>query len=248
MTVYLVSGFAFMVELMLLLGAGRLWGVFPGIWRCIAGAMIGALYTAACMLPGFRFLSGVIWRIVFFGLMGLAAYNWKPDKILRLVLVLLGVGTLAEAIAKDNLPAAALSVAGLWILCGPVLTGSVYIPLELCREGKRLNLTALRDTGNTLRDPVTAEPVLVISREAAGALTGLTAEELKNPMQTMLQHPLPGLRLIPYHTVGQPAGMLLAMRFADVKIGPRRQSAIVAFDTGGLGRGEVHQALTGGSI
>ena len=42
--------------------------------------------------------------------------------------------------------------------------------------------------------------------------------------------------------------MLLAMRFDDVKIGSRKQSAVVAFDTGGLGKGEVHQALTGGVI
>ena len=35
---------------------------------------------------------------------------------------------------------------------------------------------------------------------------------------------------------------------SDVTIGSRRQRSIVAFDTGGLGSGDVHQALTGGSI
>ena len=247
MTVYLVAGFAFVVKLMLLLGAGRLWGIFPDIWRCIAGAVISALHTAACMLPGFRFLSGVIWRIVFFGLMGLAAYDWKPDKILRLVLVLLGVGTLAEAIAKDNLPAAALSVAGLWILCGPVLTGSVYIPLELCREGKRLNLTALRDTGNTLRDPVTGEQVLVLSQEVACALTGLTANQLRTPLDTMQQHPIPGLKLIPYRAVGS-SGFLLGMRFQNAKIAGRQRSIVAAFAPETLGREAAYQALAGGYL
>ena len=65
MTVYLVVGIAFAVELLLLLGAGRLWEGDSSPWRCAAGAGLGALHGAVCMLPGFLFLGSVFWRIVF---------------------------------------------------------------------------------------------------------------------------------------------------------------------------------------
>ena len=41
-------------------------------------------------------------------------------------------------------------------------------------------------------------------------------------------------------------GFLLAKRFADVTIGEKTRSALVAFAAEGLGKGEIYQALTGG--
>lgn len=247
MTVYLVTGLAFLVELLLLLGAGRLWGEYPGIWPCTAGAMVGALHTTLCMLPGFRFLGSVFWRIVFACLTGLAAYGWKLGQILRFVLLLLGVSLLAEAVGKDDLPAAALAAAGLWLLCTSAGSGRVYIPLELYREGTHLTLTALRDTGNTLRDPVTGEQVLVLSPEAAFALTGLTAQQLRTPLDTLQRQPIPGLKLIPYRAVGS-SGFLLGLRFPDARVGGRRRNIVAAFAPEGPGGGDGYQALAGGFL
>lgn len=82
----------------------------------------------------------------------------------------------------------------------------------------------------------------------AERLTGLTQEQLRAPLKTLMCRPVPGLRLIPYRAVGQAGDMLLAMRFDRVKIGNRTQSAVVAFAAEGLGRGDVYQALTGGVI
>jgi len=67
-------------------------------------------------------------------------------------------------------------------------------------------------------------------------------------LETLASHPMPGLRLIPYHSVGQGEGMLLAKRFEQVTVGKRTRSALVAFAPEGLGRGDVYQALTGGVI
>ena len=90
-----------------------------------------------------------------------------------------------------------------------------------------VQLTALRDTGNQLHDPISGKPVLVIGTEAACELTGLSATQLRTPLQTI--QTFPGLRLIPYRSVGNDGGFLLAKRFADVTIGERKQSALVAF-------------------
>lgn len=247
MTVCLVAGFAFLVEFVLLLGAGRLWGCFPELWRCIAGAMVGMVYTAACMIPGFRFLGSFLWRMVFAVLAGMTAYSGNLRQSVRFALLLLGVSLLAEAVEVENLPAAGLAAAGLWMLCGAARQGRTFIPLELSREGKQLNLTALRDTGNTLRDPVTGEQVLVLSPEAAFLLTGLTARQLRSPLDTLQRRPIPGLKLIPYRAVGS-SGFLLGLRFPDAKIGGRRRSVVAAFAPEGPGRGDGYQALAGGYL
>ena len=102
---------------------------------------------------------------------------------------------------------------------------------------------ALRDTGNCLIDPITGGSVLVIGAQAAEKLTGLTAGQLKDPLRTMGQ--LPGLRLIPYKTIGN-TGFLLALKIPEAKIGNRQGSTIVAFSP--LILGTNYQALTGGTV
>ena len=119
-------------------------------------------------------------------------------------------------------------------------------PLKIVHEDRTASMIALKDTGNTLRDPVTGEQVLVISPEIAGRLTGLTVGQLRNPLETLAVSPVPGLRLIPYPEVGNTGGFLLAKRFEEVTIGEKTQSALVAFAAEGLGTGEIYQALTGG--
>jgi hypothetical protein len=61
---------------------------------------------------------------------------------------------------------------------GGQVGGREYVPLKIVYEGKSASLIALKDTGNTLRDPVSGERVLVISPEIAGRLTGLTLKQL----------------------------------------------------------------------
>ena len=90
--------------------------------------------------------------------------------------------------------------------------------------------------------------MLVIAGEVAQKLTGLTGSQLRSPLETLAARPMPGLRLIPYRAVGQKGGMLLALRFSDVKIGSRVRSAVVAFAPEGLGSGDRYQALTGGVL
>ena len=245
----------FLVDYLLLMGTNRMAGFPCHAGRTAVGAALGAVYSGCCLLPGFRFLGNLLWRMVSLTLMAGISFGWNRSAFRRCGVFLLlsfALGGLALRIHRTDSAGMVLCAFLLWLLCSLAFgdgTGKRdYVPLEIRYGEKHVSLLALRDTGNTLKDPITAQQVLIISREAASTLTGLTDNQLQNPMQTMLQHPLPGLRLIPYRTVGQPGGMLLAMRFEDVRIDTRRQSAIVAFDTGGLGCGEGYQALTGGTI
>lgn len=257
MTVYLdlVMLLNFLVDFLLLLGTNKLSGFPPDPMRAAVGGVIGAVYSGVCLLPSFRFLSSLLWRTVFLGLMAAVAFGWNRSAIKRagvFLLLTMALGGLALSFGRGDWISLLLAAAGIWLLCyaafGQGIGGREYIPLELAYGGNTLHLTALRDSGNNLRDPITGEQVLVLSAQAAGYLTGLTPEQLRSPLETLACRPLPGLRLIPYHAVGTEGGFLLGLRFEDVRIGKKRCSAVAAFAPDGLGREAGFQALTGGML
>lgn len=242
----------FLVDFLLLLGTNRLSGFPPGPGRAAAASVLGGVYAGACLLPGFRFLGNLLWRTVSLVLMSVIAFGWDRSALKRsgvFLLLSMALGGIAVSIGRGDVPALVLAGALVWLLCRVAFDGTAggreYVPLELTYGDNTLHLLALQDTGNTLRDPITGEQVLVISAEAAQTLTGLTRDQLRSPLETMTSRVLPGLRLVPYRAVGG-GGMLLAMRFPAAKIGSRRCSALVAFAAEGFGRGEMVQALTGG--
>lgn len=255
MAVYLdlVMVLNFLVDFLLLLGTNRLSGFPAGAWRCAAAALLGAVYSGACLLPGFRFLGNLLWRCVSLGLMGAMAFGCSAGAVKRcgvFVLLSMAMGGIALSLGRGDVHALVLCALLCLLLSlvsfGGQVGGREYVSLKITYEGRTASLIALKDTGNSLKDPVTGEQVLVISSEIASRLTGLTAQQLQRPLETIVFRPIPGLRLIPYSSVGNAGGFLLAKRFEDVTIGNRRQSALVAFAAEGLGKGEVYQALTGG--
>lgn len=242
----------FLVDLMLLLGTNRLSGFPPGWKRVIPAAALGGMYGGMCLVPGFSFLGSTFWRLVFLGLIASAAFGWRKSAVKRggiFVLLSMALGGICMNLGEGDFWGILLAAGLVWVLCrigfGGAIGGREYVPMEIRGSGKHIRLNALRDSGNTLRDPVTGEQVLVIDGEAAAELTGLTPAELARPLETLGK--LPGMRLIPYHTVGNPGGMLLAMRFRDVTVGNWKGSAVVAFAPQAIGRGEGYRALTGGA-
>lgn len=257
MSVYLdlVMGLNFVVDLLLLLGTNRLSG-FPAGWsRVLPAAALGSIYAGACMLPAFRFLGNGLWRIVSLGLMGVIAFGMNRSAVKRsgiFLLLAMAMGGIAAGMGRSDFGMLVVSAIVVWLLCkvgfGNRIGGREYVPLTIRSENASVSLTALKDTGNTLRDPITGEQVLVIGPEYARILTGLTEKQLSSPMETMLSGTVPGIRLIPYRAVGQPGSMLLAKRFDNVTVGNQKGSALVAFAPEPIGKGEVYQALTGGAI
>jgi len=255
MTVYVdgVILLNFLVDFLLLLGASRLCGQPVKTYRVCVAAALGGVYAGVCLLPGFYFLGNLLWRTVSLGAMTVIAYGPSGSAFRRgLVFAFLSFALGGAVLGMERGGALGIiSAAGVvCLLCvfgfREKIGGTSYIPVELSYGGKRLCLTALRDTGNTLRDPVTGQQVLVIGAEAASVLTGLTREQLRTPVESV--GALPGLRLIPYRSVGNGGGFLLALRMQDVKIGKWRGNSVVAFAPEGLNSEGTYQALTGGIV
>ena len=245
----------FLVDFLLLLGTNRLAGFPLAAKRCALAALLGAVFSGGCMLPSLGFLGNALWRTVSLTLMAVIAFGWGKSAVKRggvFVLLSMALGGIALSFGRGNVLSLVLCAGGVWLLCraafGETVGGREYIPVTLSYGDNTVSITALRDSGNTLRDPITGEQVLIVSGEIAQKLTGLSQEELHRPLETLARRPIPGLRLIPYHSVGNSCGMLLGLRFENVKFGSRTQSAVVAFAAEGLGRGEMYQALTGGAL
>ena len=244
-----------LVNLLLLLGANRLCG-YPTTWLAtVMAAVIGGLYAWACLLPGFRFLGNGVWRLVSFAVVSGFAFGFSKSGARRgVVFALLSMALSGIAIGfGDGGEGSLLIGAGVVLLLCAVGfhrkgIGNRYIPVEVQFNGKKLRLIALQDTGNSLRDPLTGRPILVIAADAARELTGLSYEQLQDPVCTLPSAGIPGLRLIPYKTIGQPCGMLLALRLTKVRIGKWEGSSLVAFAPEKLSNEGAYQALTGGSL
>jgi len=247
-----VIGMSVFVNFLLLLCADRLTGQRTALVRAAAAAIFGGVYAGCCLIPGFYFLGNFIWRVVHFGFISVIAYGLSGSTFHRgLVFALfsLALGGAMVAIGKGG-TVGAIAVAGMLLILSYCsldgrINGRSCVPVELSLGGNSLRLTALQDTGNTLRDPITGRPVLVVSADAAQKLTGLTRDQLRNPVESI--GAMPGLQLIPYNSVGS-HGFLLALRMHNVRIGKWQGSSLVAFAPEGLCSDGEYQALTGGNI
>ena len=122
------------------------------------------------------------------------------------------------------------------------------IPIELCWVDQRVKFTAMLDTGNRLKDPVTGQPVLVVGCDVAKELVALTKEQLQDPVQTITEGVFPGLRLIPYSTISQPNAMMLALRIPCAKVGNKKGSVVVAFAPEMIAGNGKYRGLMGGTV
>ena len=79
-------------------------------------------------------------------------------------------------------------------------------------------------------------------------LFGLTAQQLSSPAETLAAGLAPGMRLIPYRTVGRQGAMMLAARLRDAKVGSWRGNVLVAFAPECFGKADSYQMLVGGAM
>lgn len=241
MPVLLIALLNFTVNDLLILAAAGLCRQAPSLKRSLLAAGFGAAHILLCLLPGLGFLKHTLWHILTIPFMGYIAFGTNCCGIGTLLVLHLGVDAVLANRGLQGTLAGLCTLLLLWLLLRKHQPGK--IPVLLQYRDKALSLTALWDTGNCLRDPITGGPVLVIGPKAAEKLTGLTSEQLCDPIATM--GALPGLRLIPYKTVGG-AGFLLGLQLPKVRIGQWQGSHIVAFAPMGLEGNRGYEALIGG--
>lgn len=244
----------FLVDGLLLVGANRLTGHPTGWKRCAVAAAAGGLYAGICMLPSGSFMANPLWRIASLCAMSMIAYGWNWGALRRgaiFVLLSMALGGMALGIGSGNFGSLVLAAGGITFLCAMGIHTPVgmekYQNVELHWRGEKIKLTALVDTGNTLRDPITGGSVLVVGMDV-GSRLGISREMICDPITGLSKQNLPGARLIPYRAVGKPGGMLLMLRLERVLLGGKEVSPMVAFAPEEIGRTDGYQALAGGVL
>ena len=244
----------FAVDFLLLLGTNQISGYIGGSKSCAWAAILGGIYGATCLIPDLWFLGNGLWRTVFLVLVGVIAFGWNRSALRRIPIFLIlsmALGGIAAG-TGSSLLTLGLRAGTVWLLCRIGFAegkgSSAYIPAELTWQDRTVKLLALRDTGNTLRDPMTGEQVLVCGADVGEELLGIPRNLLRDPVAAIAMGNIPGLRLIPYHTVGKPDGMMLAVRLKKVVIGNVQRNSLVAFAPDEIGKGQVYRMLTGGII
>lgn len=240
------------VSVLLLLGVCFLTGTKPKPTRVLLAAGLGGSYAGICLLPGFGWMGHTVLRFVQIGAMAVVAYGRGRRTAKKAVLLMLLYASL-EGLALGLFSGTALgllvSAAAVAVLCflgfHGAASGQELVEVEIAFRGRQLQLTALRDTGHFLLDPVTGEEVLIAGADTAYHLLGLHRRHLEDPVGTMQRGDIRGLRLIPCRTVSG-SGLLLAVECDRVRIDGVQTGRVVAFSPEKLGISGEFEALTGG--
>lgn len=269
----------FVINYLLLLASARLAGeVIHRLWLAL-GAALGAGYAAAVFFPGMGFLLHPLCKLGVAVLMTLIGFR-KSRRLLRVTLIFLGLAcalgggifaigllggrtlTLKNGVlySKMDLKMLLLSASVCYLILSLVFRRSAghsvreQKPAILSRNGKKVVLTALLDTGNTLTDPVTGKPVMVADWQQLTPLlpSGVMLDEpaLRTPVETLEclaeQGTACGFRLLPYQAVGVECGMLLALSMERVQVGVQDYGSIlVAMSPNRISDGGGYNALIG---
>ncbi len=236
-------------------------------WRLGLGAAAGGSYALLVFLPGTGALLGVAGRVAAsIGMLLVAFYPLPRAALWRLAASFYGV---SFAVAGAMLGVAALAgrlrLPLPWYLTAAGLAVAVLgcsflarrlerrdriaglVSVEVVLEGKCVRLRGLVDTAHRLVDPLSRRPVVVAELPALVSLfPPAMARFLRRGDESA---PPPGdawtvrLRVIPFASLGQPRGMLLAFRPDALRCGGVEQEALVAVSPVRLSPEGRYQAL-----
>ena len=242
------------MDYLLLLATARIAGVFTARRRLIMGAVLGALYAVFSVLPATAFLQHWGCELIAGAAMVALVFSQCRGRLLRVEVVfamvscacagaVMALGQATGAVLRVNgmyyldvplriiVPAALLC----WCASGLLFRGaagqdggerpSAMVEIEF--SGKHAVFHLLCDTGNTLCEPVSGRPALLIDRYAAaqlfpaelvGVINGLRADNAGTQMACLPEAWRTRFCLLPYRAVGQSGGLLLAFRPDKVQV------------------------------
>jgi stage II sporulation protein GA (sporulation sigma-E factor processing peptidase) len=229
-------------------------------FRGLAAAALGAAYSAAAVF--FPALACLPLKVCAAAAMILIAYGgerrlWRPAAAYAAASALFAGLCLALAWAGEGRYSFRTLVVALGLtlglcalpfgLIGARGGGKQTAAVRIVNRGGSKELTALRDTGNRLREPISGGPVLIAwegglyelfepeARAALAETAGLGAADRLLRLGR-------GFRLLPFDTVGASGGLLLSFRPEAVYVdGEKKTDFWVALSPTELGRDGIRE-------
>lgn len=102
------------------------------------------------------------------------------------------------------------------------------LKVKIYYEGKILELNALLDSGNMLKDPISGMPVIIVERQKLNAIIPekilehiekiMGGDDQKEKSNIEVQKYLSKVRMIPFMSIGKENGMLVGIRIDKIRI------------------------------
>lgn len=227
-------------------------------WKIIISALIGGIYSIVAYLNILPIYSNLFIKILLSLIMVYVAYNAKGIKVLSKQLLIFYLtsfvfGGCAFCLLYFIKPQNILMKNGVYVGTYPIkiaLLGGIigfiitHIAFKIVKtklkkkdmiytvtikiEEKQTTVTAMLDTGNLLRDPITKVPVIVVERDKlydvlpAKLLNNIEnlvgGEQIKNIDEIEQKEYLTKLRIIPFSSIGRKNGLLIGIKADTVTI------------------------------
>lgn len=225
--------------------------------RFLLGSLIGAIYTVTAYISKLEIYSNFIIKFILSIVIVYVAYNpqkvkkmWKDLLVFYLTSFLFGGVALAliyiikpqDILIKDGLflgmyPLKTVFISAIVGFAILVLTFNIvknkitrknmYHKIKVKIENKTVEATAIVDTGNFLKEPITNTPVVIlehtllfdiIPKEILNNLENILGGDFSNIPEEIQEKYISKLKLIPYSSLGKQNGMLVGIKPESIEI------------------------------
>lgn len=147
-------------------------------------------------------------------------YVVKPQEILMKNGLFLGTYPL-KTVFVGAIIASIILITAFKIVKTKISKNDMYCDIEIYLNGKTVTTTAMVDTGNLLKDPLTGNPVMVVEasllenilpKEILQNIEAIIGGNLLDVTEEIKMQYLAKLKLIPYSSLGKQYGMLLGIK------------------------------------
>ncbi len=267
----------FAVNYLLLLATAKISAAYVSRVKISLGALLGAAYALAAVLMAQTVMQSIWFKIGAALIMLLTCFG-RERGLLRITLIFFAVSAafggvvLAASLAggggvMDALVPVSLKVLLLSFAVSYALLTLVFRKLGRRREGgfahtvieysgRRTEINALVDTGNSLTDPLSGKPVIIAETKAVLGLFDAKAAGILLSDEENVSHMLEKLsecglmfRLLPFSSVGTKRGMLIAFRPDKIIVNGRdKTGTLVALSSTRLSEGGIYSAIVGSGL
>ena len=185
-------------------------------------------------------------------------YVIKPQEILMKNGLFLGTYPL-KTVFLGAVIASNILITAFKIVKTKISKKDMYCNIKIYINEKMVGTTAMIDTGNMLKDPITGNPVIVVEatlleqilpREILQNIENIMGGEFENVTEEIRNKYISKLKLIPYSSLGKQNGMLLGIKADKVKIINQEEeiekdNVIIGIYTKSLTKRGEYRALVG---
>ncbi len=227
------------------------------IARLFLASLLGAIYTIISYISNLEIYASMILKIILSILIVYIAFNpqtmkkmWKDILLFYLTSFVFGGAAFAliyivkpqdilmknglflgtyplKTIFLGSIIAFIIIIAAFTIVKSKITKKDIFCEVEIKLNGKTITTTAMLDTGNLLKEPISNTPVMVVEhtllyecmpKEILNHLEELLGGDFQNIPEEVRQEYSTKLKLIPFSSLGKQNGMLLGIKADGIKI------------------------------